>query len=103
MAFSNGANPYIGDLSEFLPQPAPFETAPLAILTEHFALQNTLDELFPATRVPLIVHSVFQLMFAIITYVPILIVIQEKPLNYQISLASSSQLVLLLNVENLGQ
>ena len=73
LTFSSGANAYIGDLREFLPQTSPLETASLNLtfLTDHFAMQNTLDApSIGSTRIPMIVHSVYQLMFAIITYVP---------------------------------
>jgi ammonia channel protein AmtB len=82
----------------------PLKTAPLTPPSEHFALQDVLDApSIGSSRIPMIVHCIYQLMFAVITYVPFLAVIREKPPNYQISLASYSQLVPLLNVANSDQ
>jgi Amt family ammonium transporter len=82
LTFSDGANPFIGDMSEFLPVLYRLKWFPLPFLTEHFALQNTLDApAIGSVRIPAIVFCVYQLMFAAITYVP-LPYRQRKPPNH---------------------
>ena len=63
LAFSDGANAFIGDLSELDPSESDIH---LTQFSEYFALKGVLEQ--PAGRIPALLFAIFQCMFACITY-----------------------------------
>lgn len=76
LTFSETASKFIGDLGQFHPfffcaKFRVHEESSLLLL-EHFGMKGVLGQpSVGSTRIPAIVYSVYQLMFAAITYVPL--------------------------------